>query len=207
MHISVTWLIHISVTWLIRMWDMTHQIWDMTHQIWDMTHSDTCNMTHSYKCNMTHSTTRLFSKWDPHLPRTYYIRVEVSQMRTIRFWYLQIRLFLKLDFHNTALFEIRSASVTCADYTRFWYLQHDSFIYVWHDSFICGTWLIHMRAMTHSYVWHDSDSDTCNMTHSYKCNMTHSYAGHDSFICGPWLIHIWDMTQLIPATWLIHISV
>jgi len=28
--------------------------------------------------------------------------------------------------------------------------------YVWHDSFICVTWLIHMCDMTHSYVWHDS---------------------------------------------------
>jgi len=27
---------------------------------------------------------------------------------------------------------------------------------VWHDSFIWVTWLIHMCAMTHSYVWHDS---------------------------------------------------
>jgi len=25
--------------------------------------------------------------------------------------------------------------------------------YVWHDSFICVTWLIHMCDMTHSYVW------------------------------------------------------
>jgi len=37
--------------------------------------------------------------------------------------------------------------------------------YVWHDSFICVTWLIHMCDMTHSYVW------------------------HDSFICVTWLIH------------------
>ena len=28
--------------------------------------------------------------------------------------------------------------------------------YVWHDSFICVTWLIHMCDMTHSYVWHNS---------------------------------------------------
>jgi len=28
--------------------------------------------------------------------------------------------------------------------------------YVWHDSFICVTWLIHMCDVTHSYVWHDS---------------------------------------------------
>ena len=40
--------------------------------------------------------------------------------------------------------------------------------YVGHDSFICGTWPIHM------------------------CNMTHSYVGHDSFICVTWLIHTLD---------------
>jgi len=39
--------------------------------------------------------------------------------------------------------------------------------YVWHDSFICVTWLIHMCDMTHSYVW------------------------HDSFICVTWFIHRW----------------
>jgi len=37
---------------------------------------------------------------------------------------------------------------------------------VWHDSFICVTWLIHMCDMTPSYVW------------------------HDSFICVTWLLHI-----------------
>ena len=36
---------------------------------------------------------------------------------------------------------------------------NDSFIlqhHVWHDSFTCVTWLIHMCDMTHPYVWHDS---------------------------------------------------
>jgi len=28
--------------------------------------------------------------------------------------------------------------------------------YVWHDSFICVTWLIHIWDMTYSYTWHDS---------------------------------------------------
>jgi len=28
-----------------------------------------------------------------------------------------------------------------------------SYTHVWHDSFICVTWLIHMCDMTHSYVW------------------------------------------------------
>ena len=45
---------------------------------------------------------------------------------------------------------------------------------MWHDSFICVTWLIHMCDMTHSYVWHDS----------------FIYVWHDSFICVTWLIHI-----------------
>ena len=40
--------------------------------------------------------------------------------------------------------------------------------YVWHDSFICVTWLIHLCDMTHSYVW------------------------HGSFICVAWLIHTCD---------------
>jgi len=32
----------------------------------------------------------------------------------------------------------------------------DEVSYVWHDSFISATWLIHLCDMTHSYVWHDS---------------------------------------------------
>jgi len=53
--------------------------------------------------------------------------------------------------------------------------------YVWHDSFICVTWLNITRS---SYVWH-----LC------MCDMTHSYVWHDSFICVTWLIHICDITD------------
>ena len=49
---------------------------------------------------------------------------------------------------------------------------------VGHNSFTCGTWLIHMCDMTHSYV-----------------DKPHSQVGHDSFICGTWLIHLCDMTH------------
>jgi len=45
------------------------------------------------------------------------------------------------------------------------------FTCVWHDTFMCLTWLIHM------------------------CNMTHSYVWHDTFICVTWLIHMCDMTH------------
>ena len=81
---------------------------------------------------------------------------------------------------------------------------------VWHDSFICATWLIHMCDMTHWYVRHDSLIcatwliHMCDMTHSYTWAMGHvcrtltrgmcvwdvtrSYVWHDWFICAPWLI-------------------
>jgi len=63
--------------------------------------------------------------------------------------------------------------------------------YVWHDSFICGTWLIHMCDMTHTYVWHNSY--ICGTWLIHTCYMTHSYAGHDSYIYVTGLIHVCDM--------------
>jgi len=94
-------------------------------------------------------------------------------------------------------------------------------------SLVCGTWLIHMCDMTHSYVCHDSficvpwliHSFICatwlvhmrDVTHSYMCAMTRSYVCHDSFVYVPWLIHMCDMTHsyvwhdsFICGTWLIH---
>jgi len=50
--------------------------------------------------------------------------------------------------------------------------------YVWHDSFIFVTWLIHMCGMTHSYVWHDSFICVTWLIHTG--DMTHSYVWHDS---------------------------
>ena len=57
--------------------------------------------------------------------------------------------------------------------------------YVWNDSFICVSWLIHMCDMTHSYVWHDS----------FICVSWLIHVWHDSFICVTWLIHMCDMTH------------
>jgi len=54
------------------------------------------------------------------------------------------------------------------------YMWHVSFIcYIRRDSFIYVTWLIHLRDMTHSYMWHDSSS-----------------------IYATWLIHMCNMTRL-----------
>ena len=63
-------------------------------------------------------------------------------------------------------------------------------LYVWHDSFICVTWLVHLcdmthssvrRNVTHSNMWHDSFR--CVTWLLYMCDMTRSYVWHDLFIC------------------------
>jgi len=90
--------------------------------------------------------------------------------------------------------------------------------YVWHDSFICMTrlihvwhhsiirkvrltdmiditlscvWLIHMYDMTHSHVQHDSS--VCVTWLIHMCNMTHFYVWHGSLTCVSWLIRMCDM--------------
>jgi len=81
-----------------------------------------------------------------------------------------------------------------------------TYSYVWHDLFICVTWLIHMCDMTYSYVWHDLFISVtwliylCMTTHSSRvtilmrmCDMTHSCVWHDSFMCMTWLIHVCDL--------------
>jgi len=68
---------------------------------------------------------------------------------------------------------------------------------------LCVTWLIHMCAMTHSFI-HSTRllqmrRNSCGVALGvwliYMCNMTHSYVWHDSFICVTWLIHVCDMTH------------
>ena len=83
--------------------------------------------------------------------------------------------------------------------------------YVWHDLFVCVTWLDHRCDMPHSYVWHDSF--ICVKWLIYVCDMTRSYAWHNSYMCVTWLLHMSAMTDLyewhgsfIWVSWLIHMS-
>ena len=72
--------------------------------------------------------------------------------------------------------------------------------YVWHDSCICVTWLIH------TCVWRDSSMCVTWLIH--KCDMTHPCVWHDSSICATWLIHtyVWHDSSIC-VTWLIHACV
>ena len=99
---------------------------------------------------------------------------------------------------------------------------HDTPSYVWHDSFILPTRLIHMFERTHLYVCHDSFIGAtrlirrCDTTHAYVQRgsikrATHLWAWHESFVCVTWLIRTCDMidsygryVSFIRVTWLIH---
>jgi len=77
---------------------------------------------------------------------------------------------------------------------------------VWHDSFICVTWLMYMCGMAHSCVWHDSFLRVTWLIH--VCDMTHSYVWHNSVINVTWLIYmygtthscIWNVCEMTRAT-------
>jgi len=65
--------------------------------------------------------------------------------------------------------------------------------HVWHDSFTCVTWLVHVCDVTRSHVWHDSFTSVPWLVH--VCDMTCSRVWHDSFTCVTWLVHMCDMTR------------
>jgi len=72
--------------------------------------------------------------------------------------------------------------------------------YVWHDSFICVTWTIHMCGMTRSWVRHTSEQDSNTMQHTYMelqhaaihCNtLQHSeYVTHLQRTCHTYERHV-----------------
>jgi len=86
--------------------------------------------------------------------------------------------------------------------------------YVWHNAFICVTWLIKYTCdLTHLYAWHDAFTWATWLIHMCQCNMT----WHDPFTCVTWLVHfdtgvhtcdiihsyVWD-DSFICVTWHIH---
>jgi len=61
--------------------------------------------------------------------------------------------------------------------------------HVWHDSCTCVTWLLwHDSFICVTYLWHDSS--ICVTWFIHMCDVTHSHVWYDSFICVTWLIHM-----------------
>ena len=80
---------------------------------------------------------------------------------------------------------------------------HDSFmcatwiIHVWHDSFMCATWLIHEwhNTITNIHVPYALATRKAPTTWRATCDMTHSCVRRDSFICATWLVRMCGITQ------------
>jgi len=72
---------------------------------------------------------------------------------------------------------------------------------LWHDSFICVTWLIHMCDMTHSYACHDSFISQ-RLPHCHMCTTPHSL--HQRYLkffsCPPICVCIILHTYIRPHT-------
>jgi len=88
--------------------------------------------------------------------------------------------------------------------------------YVWHDSFICVTWLFHMFICVRSATWCmsmcDSSRSAAMLIDAHW--LPHSYVWHDSFICVIWLVHMCDIPHehawhgsFICVTWLVQMCV
>ena len=91
-----------------------------------------------------------------------------------------------------------------------WDMTHS---YVGHDPFMCGTWLIQVCGVIHSYNLPEHiDFRWSWLIHTW--DMTHLFVGHDSFLYGTRLLHMWIITHSWAwlnlhlqsgATWLIHV--
>jgi len=113
--------------------------------------------------------------------------------------------------------------------TRFIHLNGMVDAYVWHDSFMCVTWvfirilwLMHMFDTPNADVWHESFiRGGARLIHPNLDGTIYAYEYHDWFTCFPWLNRIYatwhickcDMTHsymkpasFIQVTWRVHTS-
>jgi len=191
--ICVTWLIHMTHSFL---WHDSIHICDMTQSsrhtymccvvrpctnkepahthVWHA--SFICGMWLMHMCDMTHS-------YDAFTCVTWLIHTcDATQS------------FIHTSMCRSAFHKYNTCLCTCVTwFIHMWDVTHS---YVWHDTFICVTWLTHMA---HSRVWRDSSicvtwlnhtyihelfcRAVINHLHTHMGDMTHLYVRHDSFIC------------------------
>jgi len=212
----VAWLIHIHTS-KPYMWDMTHPYPYQQTEPW-MTSPDASRAESRHIC-MSHGTYEWVTAYTiesykcvmPHMNVTHQqtepstISLEASRVAS---WHdahpsqsHARQPIMRAPFTTDPSHQLHLCVCVCVCVTCLIDMQHDSLIvkcdvthsYVWHDSLICATWLIHMCDTTHFYLCHGSF--LCLTWHRNMCDMTHSYGWHDSFICVTWLIHVCAMTQ------------
>jgi len=65
------------------------------------------------------------------------------------------------------------------------YTRDMTHLHVWHDSFTCVSWFLHMCDVTHPYM--SRDSFVCMAWLIHTCVTWLLHVWHDSFICETWL--------------------
>jgi len=92
-------------------------------------------------------------------------------------------------------------------FTRGKWLMRESFpTYEWVMLDYTSALPIHVWDMTHSYLWHDSFICETWLTHTW--DMTHTHMGYDSFIHVTWLIHTCDRHKSpLPVIFVVHLCV
>jgi len=132
----------------------------------------------------------------------------VSRVFNLRHDYLlyasQIVIFMNSHIHMTFICPSRDHRNQCRRTN--YHVCNIAYSHVWHDWFMCATWLIHMTSPQHSHVRHDhfmcatwlicmtslqDHRNQSRQTYGRVCDMTHSHMGHDSFVCLTWPFHVW----------------
>ena len=169
------------VLWLIWMSRVTH-INESCHTYeWVMSHIWTSHVTHmsescdSYQWVMSQiweeNFTHMNESWHTYQWVTSHIWMEnVTHMNLswhTHGWVLShIRMSHVAHVNESGVFRQRYCCYcACRKIIHMCDMTHS---YVWHDSFICVTWLIHMCDMTRSYVWYDSSICVADINKSYE---------------------------------------
>ena len=142
--------------------------------------------------------------------------------------YVAVSFFSSFKVANSASVVLHCVAVYCSVLQKIdwrtsmihWIIRRKTRSYMWHDSFVKVTWLIHICDMTHPYMWYNSfiyvtrlvyqwliHIDNCNtLQHTAThCNTlqhtaTHCNTSQDSYINYSFiyvtrLVHICDMTH------------
>ena len=152
-----TWFIHMCVTWsrintfaMMRSYVGHDSIFTCEMIMCDMTHSYVWHVSlicmtwliHMY--DMTHSYVwRHFSLICVKKKKSHLCDPSLTRKRAL---YIHKR---ALYIRKRALYPNQKSPIYLSESLKYGVATDISHSYVWHDSFICGTWLIHMWDMTH----------------------------------------------------------